>query len=495
MGPANRTDVFFQLPEDAKCGEVFTVLAKASIIHADTPVFNLQQKVQDPNPAPGPVDIIVAHIVVVSEEPVPALQEYEKDPKDYLKRHQGVEPSRKVMSLNDCLPPAPPYLFPVTSEELRSGDGQYRTRYVNYSGWGNEGLPLVTDAQGDRKKGVLPNPSAEAFERFIEEDDGKLEYLRYLEHDDVNVLLAPRTRTMSIDGRKFNPNDPDRPQVLVDTCEQWVLYNTGQTLWAYTDTDKEHGYSQQGQYNGHYVAFPVDREIGEGEFWKPENFENGPADFRIVTRGIDHPFHIHQNPFWVLRIEIPDRNGKLCNILDEPRWMDTLWIPRNNGRVVFRSRFPDFVGASIHHCHILQHEDNGMMTSLQLTPFPGAANNKKLDFPIEGGPEPGGSDDALQRPDPAKAYVLNFSFVDPNLPMGGKGYVVEPEFPDVTPDTGQIYPGFVPVPPEFPPPAAKQEEKVAEEEVVTEAARTGQLRSPLPPGEGSSIAESCSAAA
>ena len=458
MGPANRTDVFFQMPDDAKCGDVYTVLAKASLIHADTPMFNLQQKVQDAAPAPAPVDIVIAHIVVVDDEPVPAVQAYEKDPSSYLKQHDGVKPHHKVMSLKGCLPDAPPYLFPVTDDELKDSDGKFRTRYVQYSGWGNEGLPLVTDARGDREKGVLPNPSAGAFSEFIEKDKGELELLRYAEHDGVNVLLSPRIRTMSIDGRKFNPTDPDRPQVLVNTCEQWVLYNTGQTLWAYTDTGKEHGYSQQGQFNGHYVAFPIDRETGDGEFWSEGNFDNEckKADFRIVTRGIDHPFHIHQNPFWVMRIEIPDRTGKLCNILDEPRWMDSLLIPRNNGRVVFRSRFPDFVGASVHHCHILQHEDNGMMTSLQLTPFAGAANNKTLGHAIPGGPDAGASDATLKRPTPQEAYVLNFSFIDPNMPMNKDRYVVEPEYPDVTPDTGQVYPGFTPVPPEFPPPKPKK---------------------------------------
>jgi len=435
MGPANRTDFLFQLPLDAKCGEVFTVLAKAAVVHADTPVFNLQNAFDEPDPAPGPEDIIVAHVVVVDETPVPGVGEARK---------MGADPRGKIMSLNGCLPPAPPYLAPVTAEELKDDRGKVRSRIVNYSGWGNDGLPLVTtEGHEDPKE----NPTAKAFHDFIQSRKGKeLRDLRYTEFDDVEVLLAPRIRTMSINGRKFNPNDPKRFQVLVNTCEQWVLYNTTQTLWAHTDMEK---HPQKGQYNKHFKAFPIDRKTGEDEFWTEKNLGDGPPDFKIVTRGIDHPFHIHQNPFWVLRIEIPDQNGELHNILDEPRWMDSLWIPRNAGRVVFRSRFPDFVGASVHHCHILQHEDNGMMTSFQLTPFPALANDEKWDCVVdENGVSGYCADENLGRPSLDDAYGLNFNFVDPNLPHGASGFVPTKGAED-GPDTGQVYPGFKVTPPEF----------------------------------------------
>lgn len=59
----------------------------------------------------------------------------------------------------------------------------------------------------------------------------------------------------------------------------------------------------------------------------------------ISTTSVDHPYHIHTNPCWVSRIEVTAANGELVNILDAPRWQDVVWIPRNRGRVVFRSRF------------------------------------------------------------------------------------------------------------------------------------------------------------
>ena len=84
-----------------------------------------------------------------------------------------------------------------------------------------------------------------------------------------------------------------------------------------------------------------------------------------MTNAADHPFHIHVNPMWVTRIEVPDEQGRLHNLLDEPRWMDTVSIPRNGGRVVFRTRFADYTGRWIHHCHILMHEDMGMMQEVE----------------------------------------------------------------------------------------------------------------------------------
>jgi FtsP/CotA-like multicopper oxidase with cupredoxin domain len=66
----------------------------------------------------------------------------------------------------------------------------------------------------------------------------------------------------------------------------------------------------------------------------------------------DHVFHIHTNPFEIVAI-----NGKK---LIEPSWHDTVVVPRN-GNVTFRSRFRDFTGRFVLHCHMMNHEELGMM--------------------------------------------------------------------------------------------------------------------------------------
>lgn len=75
--------------------------------------------------------------------------------------------------------------------------------------------------------------------------------------------------------------------------------------------------------------------------------------------GAAHPFHIHVNPFQVVAIKTGP--GKPEIQLPTPWiWWDTVAIPPG-GYIRMRSRFVDFSGAYVLHCHILGHEDRGMM--------------------------------------------------------------------------------------------------------------------------------------
>ena len=91
------------------------------------------------------------------------------------------------------------------------------------------------------------------------------------------------------------------------------------------------------------------------------------------------------------RIEVPDENGELHNILEEPVWLDIVSIPRNGGRVVFRSRFADYTGTWIHHCHILMHEDMGMMQKIACGEDPAEANYNPKPHVASHGRAPGTS--------------------------------------------------------------------------------------------------------
>jgi len=46
-------------------------------------------------------------------------------------------------------------------------------------------------------------------------------------------------------------------------------------------------------------------------------------------------------------------------------FQDTVDIPQR-GRMVIRVRFADFAGRTVLHCHVLNHEDLGMMSVLQI---------------------------------------------------------------------------------------------------------------------------------
>ncbi|MGI9252345.1 MAG: multicopper oxidase family protein, partial [Thermomicrobiales bacterium] len=71
-----------------------------------------------------------------------------------------------------------------------------------------------------------------------------------------------------------------------------------------------------------------------------------------------HPFHIHVNAFQVMRI-----NG----VAQPVTWMDTVPLPPK-GEVVIRIPFADFTGKSVFHCHLLNHEDQGMMMMFEVVP-------------------------------------------------------------------------------------------------------------------------------
>jgi suppressor of ftsI len=69
-----------------------------------------------------------------------------------------------------------------------------------------------------------------------------------------------------------------------------------------------------------------------------------------------HPFHIHVNHFEV--ISITDDQGK--TLPPPPGPVDTVWVPLRS-TVVIRMKFLQWKGKSVFHCHILPHEDTGMM--------------------------------------------------------------------------------------------------------------------------------------
>jgi len=85
----------------------------------------------------------------------------------------------------------------------------------------------------------------------------------------------------------------------------------------------------------------------------------GTVEDWIITNkaGMDHPFHIHTNAFQII-----SRNG-----VPEPllMWKDVVNIPAYE-TVRIRIPFRDFAGKTVYHCHILDHEDQGMMGIVEM---------------------------------------------------------------------------------------------------------------------------------
>jgi FtsP/CotA-like multicopper oxidase with cupredoxin domain len=100
----------------------------------------------------------------------------------------------------------------------------------------------------------------------------------------------------------------------------------------------------------------------------------GSVDQWLLTSNLaNHPFHIHVNPFQV--VQILDPNGKDVSVTgenDDPQyanlkgaWKDTLFVKRNY-IIVMRTRYERYIGDFVLHCHILDHEDQGMMQNVRI---------------------------------------------------------------------------------------------------------------------------------
>ncbi|HET9638597.1 MAG TPA: multicopper oxidase family protein [Allosphingosinicella sp.] len=100
-------------------------------------------------------------------------------------------------------------------------------------------------------------------------------------------------------------------------------------------------------------------------------------EWKLTSNGVGHPFHIHVNPFEIVSIvnnNNPSVDVSVPGTFDggDPQypglkgmWKDTLWI-KPNYTVTVRTRYERYIGEFVLHCHILDHEDQGMMQNLAI---------------------------------------------------------------------------------------------------------------------------------
>ncbi len=121
------------------------------------------------------------------------------------------------------------------------------------------------------------------------------------------------------------------------------------------------------QYDERSVSYVVER--GETEDWiigspgHPSHAANSSSPGHLDnTEG--HPFHIHVNSFEVIGEADVAPDGTVTNAVryppDEVLIQDTIWVPMGK-QVTIRNTFKEWTGKSVFHCHILPHEDTGMM--------------------------------------------------------------------------------------------------------------------------------------
>ncbi len=70
-----------------------------------------------------------------------------------------------------------------------------------------------------------------------------------------------------------------------------------------------------------------------------------------------HPFHLHTNSF-----QIYTRNGKPEA---QPTWKDVVNV-KSKETVQILVPFAEFIGITVFHCHIVEHEERGMMGVIEI---------------------------------------------------------------------------------------------------------------------------------
>jgi len=93
-------------------------------------------------------------------------------------------------------------------------------------------------------------------------------------------------------------------------------------------------------------ATPIPAKLGETQIWNVDN----PSPW-------SHPLHIHGFFFLVL-----DRNGEPVHPME---WKDTVSVPLKDSLKLL-VRFEDRPGTWMVHCHILDHAEGGLMTTVQV---------------------------------------------------------------------------------------------------------------------------------
>jgi len=96
------------------------------------------------------------------------------------------------------------------------------------------------------------------------------------------------------------------------------------------------------------TAYTVNSRLNTHEIWE------------IINQSfMDHPFHLHVNSAQVMSVTGGDRSYAAL-YTTAPARKDTVIVP-SGGSVRLLVPIADFVGDTVFHCHILEHEDLGMM--------------------------------------------------------------------------------------------------------------------------------------
>jgi FtsP/CotA-like multicopper oxidase with cupredoxin domain len=151
---------------------------------------------------------------------------------------------------------------------------------------------------------------------------------------------------------------------------------------AITDAEVKGSPVEKVEFNIVLPAKPTDKTLFEvnGQPYSAGRMDHtlilGTAQtWELTSAFASHPFHIHVNPFQIT--SILNEEGKEVDPEKDPAyaeyagmkgvWKDTLLIQQKNVKVLMRTRYERYIGDFVLHCHILDHEDQGMMQNVRIS--------------------------------------------------------------------------------------------------------------------------------
>ncbi len=196
--------------------------------------------------------------------------------------------------------------------------------------------------------------------------------------------------TLNVDTGPFGDNDPQRPLATIKASDGAA--NPALTVPALSAAPR-----RPMRFQGLTDAKPVrQRKLYFSEVLSDPTDPNSPTNFYITVDGAtprlfdpddppaitttqgsvedwtienraleNHEFHIHQIHFLVLERDGKPVHGNYRDLINVPFWTGSGPYPSVKLRMDFRG--PD-VGDFVYHCHILGHEDSGMMAIIRVLP-------------------------------------------------------------------------------------------------------------------------------
>ena len=167
-----------------------------------------------------------------------------------------------------------------------------------------------------------------------------LKTLKYKQGDDT----YPETDLLTVTSTGSAVETPAMPTALIEPAPISEADVVQRRTMEFSENENNQFFINGKEFDENRVD--VAPKLGTVEEWTLTN-----------TSDEQHPFHIHVNDFQVISID-----GKPY---DAKGLQDT--VPLLPGKdVVIRTHFTDFTGKFVFHCHILAHEDNGMMAVVEV---------------------------------------------------------------------------------------------------------------------------------